>query len=677
MEFKQPKKLNIDPNELSAILEVVKPYLTKAQYTIINSAFQTLAWLLSVVKDKSCSIAKLRRLVFGKKTENLKNLRDRLEENKEPTSDTKLSSNDPSAISLTSTSEEVSKLPPEDSGKPELLLDEVNPTADPLREGPTKESPKIPTDGEQSLLEPGNQTEKTSEGIDPKPEPEKKKNHGRRPLSDYKVSKITYVFCDHFKPGDICSKCALGRLYSIAPEMLLTLKGNNLFEGEAWAIEGLRCNRCMNIFRATLPKEVATQPKADFSARAIVCLCKYQLGIPLYRLEAWQNIQSLPISDSEMWEWTEDVALILQPVHQALTQIAGSSRVIHNDDTTAKVLDLMAENVLIKKEEALNPKIKQKDKKRVGIYTTALLAKQDDHEIAIYVTGRKNAGENLDDLMDNRSKDLEKPVQACDASTSNKAERHETVMAKCFNHARHNFCEILEFWPKECLTIIELMNEVFMNDRKTNEMTPEDRQKYHEKNSTSIVERIKTYSNNLLNNKIVEPNSNLGKAIAYLNNHWEGLTLFLKNGEAPLTNNDCERTVKSFVLIRKNSYFYKSLWGAMVGDILLSTIRTCQLNKINPYEYLVAIQANAEQVQKNPATWLPWNYTQNTSSPYVNAYAMPKEEIYSRSSEGPPIITPVAPSNIPEKKTLRERCKDFYREFYPRRPKKNQTLHPC
>ena len=666
MQVKQPKKLNIDPSEFTAILETVQPHLTKSQYTIIESAFLTLAWLLNIIKGKNCSIAKLRNLVFGKRTESLKNLKDLAKRASESPSNINQSLD---TFLAEESIDETEEIPSSDEGSI-LENNESNLSLDAhLEEEVTKKMEGASSVDKKKLPNSEAPTEKDTLGPI---EPLKKKGHGRRPLSDYNVTKITHILCNHLKPGDICPECRLGKLYGIEPQLIITVTGRNSLEGAAHVLEGFRCNRCMHIFRAVLPIEIATQSKADFSAKAIVCLYKYQLGVPLYRLEAWQKIQHMPISDSEMWEWTEEVALILQPVHQALMNMAAASRVIHNDDTTSKVLDLMAENVLIQEEEARNPK-KKKDKERVGIYTTALLAKKDGHEISIYITGRKNAGENLDALLDKRPKSLEKPIQACDASSSNKAEKHETLMAKCFNHARHNFCELVEFWPKECLSLIELMNEVFINDRETKEMSSEDRQKYHEQHSTPVMDKIKSYSNGLIKNKIAEPNSNLGKAIAYLNNHWEGLTVFLKNGEAPLTNNACERTIKPFVNIRKNSYFYKTLWGAMVGDTLLSIIHTCKLNQINPHDYLVAAQANARQVHKNPEAWLPWNYTQNISCPYVNAAICPKEEIYQHSSSGPPIITPINAPAIPEKKTLRDRGRDFFRSFYPKKPKKNQS----
>jgi hypothetical protein len=211
-----------------------------------------------------------------------------------------------------------------------------------------------------------------------------------------------------------------------------------------------------------------------------------------------------------------------------------------------------------------------------------------------------------------------------------------------------------------------------MNDRTTKKMTPTERQQYHATHSAPIMEKIKTYSNDLITNKLVEPNCSLGKAIAYLNNHWKGLTLFLSNGEAPLSNNDCERSIKPCVLIRKNSYFYKTSWGSMVGDVLLSIINTCRLNDINPYEYLIEIQANAEKAKANPADWLPWNYKQNEASLHAHGHCCPRETLYQQPLKTDPITTPLPPD--PEKKTLRERCRDFSRRFYQN---KEQACTSC
>ena len=105
-----------------------------------------------------------------------------------------------------------------------------------------------------------------------------------------------------------------------------------------------------------------------------------------------------------------------------------------------------------------------------------------------------------------------------------------------------------------------------------------------------------------------EPNSGLGKAVSYLLNHWEALTLFLREKGAPLDNNLCERALKKVILNRKNALFYKSPNGAMVGDLFMSLIHTCELNGVNPFRYLTALQRHATEVKHAPADWMPWNH---------------------------------------------------------------------
>src|SRR5205823_284418 len=108
--------------------------------------------------------------------------------------------------------------------------------------------------------------------------------------------------------------------------------------------------------------------------------------------------------------------------------------------------------------------------------------------------------------------------------------------------------------------------------------------------------------------KRVEVNSGLGKAIKYLQNHWTKLTLFLRHAGAPLDNNICERALKKIVLHRKNALFFRTLNGAAVGDLYTSLIHTCELNDVNAFDYLVALQQHPADVAARPADWMPWNY---------------------------------------------------------------------
>lgn len=75
-----------------------------------------------------------------------------------------------------------------------------------------------------------------------------------------------------------------------------------------------------------------------------------------------------------------------------------------------------------------------------------------------------------------------------------------------------------------------------------------------------------------------------------------------------LDNNLAEMVIKRIVLGRKNGHFYKTLAGVHVGDVITSLIATCELNGVNCFEYLVALQQNRRRIEREPERWLPWDY---------------------------------------------------------------------
>jgi MFS family permease len=66
--------------------------------------------------------------------------------------------------------------------------------------------------------------------------------------------------------------------------------------------------------------------------------------------------------------------------------------------------------------------------------------------------------------------------------------------------------------------------------------------------------------------------------------------------------------VKKAILHRKNALFYKTMNGARVGDVFMSLIHTCELNKVNPFDYLTASLRHQAELKARPAEWMPWNY---------------------------------------------------------------------
>ncbi len=111
-----------------------------------------------------------------------------------------------------------------------------------------------------------------------------------------------------------------------------------------------------------------------------------------------------------------------------------------------------------------------------------------------------------------------------------------------------------------------------------------------------------------LKESLVEENSALGKAYRYMLKRWQGLTVFPRVEGAELDNNAIERQLKKAILNRKNAYFYRSNRGALVGDIYMSLIYTCELNGGSPFDYLNQLQEHASDLAANPSDWMPWTY---------------------------------------------------------------------
>ena len=82
----------------------------------------------------------------------------------------------------------------------------------------------------------------------------------------------------------------------------------------------------------------------------------------------------------------------------------------------------------------------------------------------------------------------------------------------------------------------------------------------------------------------------------------------MRQAGAPLDNNIVERSLKKAILHRKNVLFYKTPNGAGVGDLFMSLIHTCELEGVNPFQYLTALQRHADALATDPWCGCPGNH---------------------------------------------------------------------
>lgn len=532
MEEKATETIQMNDEEFGAFKKrLEKSSLSSDDRNLILQIFQAMRWLNQQLENGRITIARLKRLIFGKKTESQEN----------------------------------------------ILGDKTKKESDESAGLSSDEKPEK-READDKLPKPG---------------------HGRRGHKEYPGAEK--VFCKHpdLKAGDICPACGKGKIHaSVRPGIFIQFTGSPPISGTIYITEKLRCSLCGKIYEAPLPEGVKAE-KWDETADTTFALSRYGYGFPFFRLEKFQEAVGVPVSDSVAFDRANNVADCAFPVYRHLVSKAAQGELIEYDDTGARILELMEEN-----------KTRDPTKDRVGMFTTAMISCVEESEIALFFTGRNHAGENIVDLLKKRTPGLSPPMLMFDGSSMNPPKEFEALLGNCLTHARRGFVDLNDQFPQEIKYVINLFGMIFHFDAVAKEkgMNNDERLKFHQENSGPLIEELKAWCRDQIESKKAEPNGPLGKAIKYMQKRWDKLTLFLKVPGAPLSTNTVERTIKTCVLHRKASLFYKTLHGAVVGDILMTMIQTTVKANENPFHYLNELQRHREEARKNPETWLPWTY---------------------------------------------------------------------
>jgi len=566
----EPKVVELNIDELLALDERAKgDQFERGDGQLVRLLIASHRELFDMLRNKEISLARLRKILFGASTEKTK----------------------------------------------DVLLENANADADPppdeQREGADSASA---TDAELS-----------------KP---KRKGHGRNGAQDYLGAEKVSVGHETLQPSDPCPECGDGKLYDTGrPGVLIRIVGQAPLQATRYELQKLRCNLCGKLFTAATPQGVGAQ-KYDATTGSMIALLKYGSGLPFNRLRRLQGGLGIPLPAATQWDVVHAKAKTIAPAHEELIRQAAQGDVIYNDDTNNRILEFMGERArkaaLEEEKRPENPADKNKKKERTGLFTTGIVSQCADCQIAIFFTGRQHSGENLGDVLRKRAQELEPPIQMCDALSRNIPKELQTIVANCLAHGRRYFVDMIEYFRDECSYVLQALKVIYENDAfaRQQQLSPEARLLFHQTHSRPIMDELHKWLNRQFDERLVEPNSGLGEAITYMLNHWEKLTLFLRKAGAPLDNNVAERAIKKIILHRKNSYFYRTQNGANVGDLYMSLMYTCELNGVNPFDYLTELERHADQLAAHPDQWMPWNYRSTFEGIKTNS-ASPKESVDS------------------------------------------------
>ena len=435
-------------------------------------------------------------------------------------------------------------------------------------------------------------------------EPKKHKGHGRNGAAAYSGAQVTEIPVQGLKSGDPCPNCVIGKVYDAPPKILVKVVGNPPLTASILKCGCLRCRLCEYTISAPLPVGMSTV-KYEPSCATVLALLHYGGGMPYHRLDRLQSSMQMPMPKSTQWDILDKMASAgPRLVYEAMIVQAAQGRLLHNDDTTARILDLMGARRA--KAEAAGralPTMK-------AINTTGIVSLVDDVKVILFFTGAAHSGINLEKVLAYRTEGLPLPTQMCDALAANTKGDFLAFLALCLAHARRQFVDVAESFPDACCHVIEVFAEVYRIDHDAKDMGMSDaaRLEHHRTHSRPLMVALKKWMRKQMADHEVEPNSGLGKAMRYMLKHWKGLTLFYRKAGVPLDNNLAERILKKAIIYRNNSYFYRTQHGADVGDIFMSLIFTCEACKANSFDYLQALQIHGAEVAAQLHRWLPWNY---------------------------------------------------------------------
>ena len=456
--------LELKPGELEGIVEHTKGALATEDHAKLKAAMGTLEFLLQELQSQRTSLERLRKMLFGPKTEK---------------------------------------------------------TSQVVGQGPASED-----SGADAAARTG--------GAGKPPAKARRKGHGRNGAAAYRGADKVHTPHPSLHGGDSCPECGKGHVYPLGePEVLVRITGMAPLGATVYENDRLRCNLCGEVFTAPAP-EAAGAEKYDETATTMVGLLKYGAGLPFNRIEKLQQGLGIPLPATTQWELVHDGAELLAPAHEELIRQAAQGKVLYNDDTTMKVLELTGE-------QRAAAAADQETDERTGVFTSGIVSTTKDHRIALFFTGVQHAGENLADVLAQRAATLPKPIQMCDALPTNTAGDFETILASCIAHARRRYVDVAEAFPEECRYVLETLREVYKNDAaaRRQQLSPTQRLSFHKAQSGPLMNDLKTWLQQQFDERKVEPNSGLGEAIGYMQKHWAKLTLFLRKAGAPLDNNLC------------------------------------------------------------------------------------------------------------------------------------------
>jgi len=383
----------------------------------------------------------------------------------------------------------------------------------------------------------------------------------------------------------ICPDCGSG-LHTMGRETREELK---VIPAKAVIIRHVRhvyaCRNCegtsdhVPIVKADMPEPVIKGGFASPDTIAHIAVQKFMMASPLYRQEQEWKQNGILLSRQTMSNWLIKASeKWLEPIYEEMKHRLCEHEVLHADETTVQVLK--------------EPGKAAQSKSYMWLYRTSGEAK---HQLVIY-----------DYQPDRRHIHPEKFLKSfkgylhADGYDGYHKLPETIIVVGCLAHLRRKFFDAFKTLPKDKQPESNAANGVAYCDRLFNlekqfaTLSPDNRLKERKCLSRPVFDEFYNWTEGLA----VLPNTLLGKAVHYAKSQRKYLERYLLDGRLEISNNRAERSIKPFVIGRKNWIFTNTPNGARASAIYYSLIVSARENGLNPFEYLTWIFTNAPNLGK-------------------------------------------------------------------------------
>ena len=365
-----------------------------------------------------------------------------------------------------------------------------------------------------------------------------------------------------------------------------------------------RCPCCSSSLR-TAPMTPQPIPKSEASPGllAFIATSKYVDGLPLYRLSKQFERIEVSLARQTMARWMVQSGELLQPLINLLRERLLEGEYIHCDETTVQVLEEPGKSASSKS------------------YMWVQVAGTGEQPVVLFDYHPTRGASVPSRLFEG----FRGYLQTDAYSGYNEVARDQDITrVLCLAHARRHFVDGLKALglnvnklpakppdkARRLLTALQYLRHIYAIERRIRARPPDERYQVRQRETRPVLECLHQWA--AKTHPRVAPKTPLGKALAYLLEHWTGLTRFLDDGRLEVDNNRAENAIRPFTLGRRGWLFSATVEGAKASATLYSLVETAKANSLEPYAYLRHLFTELPKAQtlEDVEALLPWQVDQ-------------------------------------------------------------------